>query len=705
MRGDEVVLTPRETILAFEQHILTALRGPALVSPIVLVAIAVMSWRSGEMSWWTLPMVGGIALVSWGVVAPRLVHRRRVRAVVVGLCVAAVAGLFAYGPFLGVGLLFVSAAGLAAWLESGAGALLAYGTLVAAFPVAAHGVHARWLDQQIDLEAGAWLRVGMVAALLLGAFAYVMRRIRARYAELVSASYAASEALRESEARFAGLFERAPDALIIVDERGRIVQANLRAEAMFGYARAELVGMLAETIFATEGAAFRACGEPRTIGGGADVFAQRGDGEQLPVEVMISPIELAGGRLVVAAVRDLTERVRLTAQLQHSQRMEALGTLAGGVAHDFNNLLAAIAMNTELAQKTDDPGALRANLDDIAAASNRAADLVRQILSFSRKNTTIRVVTSLARLIEEAARLLRASIPAGIELDVSIADDLPTVLVDGSQLHQVLMNLGTNAWQAIDRPTGRITIAASVVELPRAGSRVELPPGPYVRVSVSDDGTGMDDATVARIFEPFFTTKPVGKGTGLGLSVVHGIVANHGGAIAVDSLLGRGTMFTIHLPYGPVPRAEDEATVPAPAQRGAGCVLVVDDEALVATAVARLVRRLGYEVESFVEPAAAIAAVAADPVRFDVVLTDENMPGIGGLELARAVHALRPDMPIVLASGNSKYTKAQLAAARVRYRLDKPYDAEVLGDTLARALAEARGTAEAGERPRVSEPG
>ncbi len=258
---------------------------------------------------------------------------------------------------------------------------------------------------------------------------------------------------------------------------------------------------------------------------------------------------------------------------------------------------------------------------------------------------------------------------------------MPNVLIDPTQIHQVLMNLATNAWLAIERPTGTITLRLDAATLD-----APLAPGHgrrrCIRLQVSDDGVGMDASTQQRIFEPFFTTRRVGKGTGLGLAVAHGIVASHGGAITVDTAPGKGTTFSVYLPETTEEAAPVDDTPEAPAQ-SAGRVLLVDDEEQLVRVGAMLLERFGYEVTGFVRSDEALAAIRAEPRRFDVVVTDRNMPGIGGLELARAVGALRPDLPVVLVSGDSMYSDEELSGANVRKQVSKPFTSESLGRTLA----------------------
>jgi two-component system cell cycle sensor histidine kinase/response regulator CckA len=516
---------------------------------------------------------------------------------------------------------------------------------------------------------------------------------------------AAAEREREhAELRFAGVFEQAPDSLLIVNEAGRIVMANGMAEATLGYTRDELQALYVEALVPEAKrsghrelrAGFMSAGQPRRMGSARSLlWAVRKDGGKVPVEITLSPLDAPDGRLVVVALRDVQERVRaeverarLEEQLRHAQKLDALGTLAAGIAHDFNNLLAAITGNVDLALldvPTQSP--LHESLKEISIASGRASELVKQILAFSRQQPTRKTITSVRPVVSEVVRLLRATLPAGIELVMQVDEPVSNVMADAAHLHQILMNLGTNAWHAIERTTGCVTFRLDVVTVvagaaPAAG----MAPGRYVRIQVQDDGKGMDVATVKRVFEPFFTTKEIGKGTGLGLAVVHGILSDHGGGVRVESVPGKGTTFSVYVPEADG-EPEAQRVNGSPSGRGAGGrVLLIDDEEPLVRVALRGLERLGYQARGFVRAEEALDVLTAEPERFDVVITDLNMPQMGGLEVARAVGTLRKDLPVVLASGNFAYSAAELAASNVSHTLGKPYSLDALRDALAVAL-------------------
>jgi signal transduction histidine kinase/ActR/RegA family two-component response regulator len=373
-------------------------------------------------------------------------------------------------------------------------------------------------------------------------------------------------------------------------------------------------------------------------------------------EVLSTIFELPvseGERCFVCMDVDLTARKRLEQQLQHAQRLQALGTLAGGIAHDFNNVLAAITGNVELGLMDAGPEhPVRESLLEIQTAAGRAKDLVMQILSFSRREVPIRTVIDPREVIREVARLLRASMPASIELELSLATDTPNVLANGSQLHQVLMNLGTNAAMALDAFKGLIRISSERVELadgqPAPGG---LGAGFYTRISVQDTGCGMDAATLGRMFEPFFTTRLKGHGTGLGLSVVHGIMQNHDGAITIDSSLGQGSTFSLFFHAADAPALPELARRDTSALGQGKHILYVDDEDALVSVASRGLSRAGYRVTTHSDARSALSDFRARPADFDVVVTDLTMPGLSGPELVRELRLLRPDVPILMLTG------------------------------------------------------
>ena len=404
--------------------------------------------------------------------------------------------------------------------------------------------------------------------------------------------------------------------------------------------------------------------------------------------IEIRGIPLPGGGFVTTytdiTARRRTEAAResLEAQLRESQKMQAIGTLAGGIAHDFNNIIAAILGNAELARQdvSGNPQALE-SLEEIRKSASRARSLVQQILSFSRRQPTTRKPIALIPVIEESVRLLRATLPGRVVVGIDADGEIPLVDADDTQIQQVTINLVNNAAQAMEGAAGRIDIRLDTVMLDAAFAEAHpalralhaAHPGRTVRLAVIDNGPGMDTATLERIFEPFFTTKPVDEGTGLGLSVVHGIVQAHEGAITVDSQPGKGATFTVYLPAAQVttvaaatePDSEVMAVV-ADTNSGQHILYLDDDESLVFL-VTRLLQRRGYRVSGFIDQREALAAIRANPPTFDLVVTDYNMPGMSGLDVAREIRTIRADLPVAVASGFiDEALHAQAGGAGVR---------------------------------------
>jgi len=387
--------------------------------------------------------------------------------------------------------------------------------------------------------------------------------------------------------------------------------------------------------------------------------------------------------------RDITERRKLEGQIQQMQKMESIGQLAGGIAHDFNNILTALVGNIYLA-RTDasvTPEMLE-YLDNMTEATQRAADLVNQILTFSRQKKAEREPIQLNHVVLEALKLLRASLPAGIRIQTELTET-PMVLANATAIHQVIMNLGTNAWHAMRPHPGvlKVDMRTIAADADFVKLHPDLHLGGYVLLSVSDSGCGMDRATQERIFDPFFTTKDVGEGTGLGLAVVHGILRSHEGAITVYSQPGEGTTFHLYFPALTTDtEVREQANAPIPRGQGQH-ILYVDDEQPLARLGQLILERLGYSVTVTTSPLEAIATVRDHPGRFDLVITDLTMPVMDGTSLGRQLRLLEPRLRMILTTGYS----GMLTAAKVREMgfqelLAKPVIARALGEVVHQVL-------------------
>jgi len=513
-------------------------------------------------------------------------------------------------------------------------------------------------------------------------------------------------ALAERELHLRTLIEAVPDNIQFKDGEGRWLVANSMCLRTMGLEGKDWRGLTDAEIgdrYPSLKSALAACrisdDTARDTGSpyrSEEQIADR-NGNMAFFDVFKVPLREGnqGRSSLVIVSRDITDRKRSEiqlrdreAQLRESQKMEALGTLAGGIAHDFNNILAAIMGHITLAR--EDIGAghpAMESLDQVAKASRRAADLVQQILAFSRRKSLERKPVNLARVVSEAATLLKASVPSSINLVVNCESNTPLVLADETQIKQMLINLCSNAMHAIDGCPRPGLIRISLEDYRTEQARNGLSAGRYARLSVKDNGAGMDEATLARIFEPFFTTKPVGKGTGLGLAVVHSMVQANDGVIEVNSAPGEGSCFTLHFPATEDIQPDNgNATHDFLRVHGRGVrVLYIDDEEIILQMTKRLLDRRGFSVTPFVNPEKAIAALQANASICDVVVTDYNMPVMSGLAVLRAIRIIRPELPVFLASGFiTEDLSQQAVAAGVTHIIRKPFTADELCQALAR---------------------
>ncbi len=510
---------------------------------------------------------------------------------------------------------------------------------------------------------------------------------------------AINQKLRESEARFRLLFEQLFDAQVMFTDRGQVENANQAACRLFGLTRKELqqAGM---GDLLSSGEAERVIGllqdlpkgEPEFIG---EIQVQRQGGTPVPVEAGGAALTIGAQRYGLVSFRDITERKHLQMQLQQAQKMEAIGTLAGGIAHDFNNILAAILGYSELALldiAAESPAHM--SLQQAVKAIHRGKDLVKRILAFSRRDEQRKKAVDISDVVEETLKMVRALVPASIEIRQRIHTAVGTVEADPTQIHQVLLNLCTNAAHAIGEARGLIRVDLERQVLKESTERVhsELVPGTYACLTVADDGAGIPSDLLGKIFEPYYTTKDSGHGTGIGLAVVHGIVKNHGGVVTAASQVDQGSTFRVYLPIvkGVVEvTARDRADMPT----GSESVLLVDDERALQDIGEQMLRHLGYRVVTAGGSREALDLFRQMPDAFDLVITDMTMPHMTGEELARQILAIRPHLPVILCTGFSqKITPENARRLGIRDYLLKPLTIEQLAVKVRRALDRPDGT-------------
>ena len=555
------------------------------------------------------------------------------------------------------------------------------------------------------------LVAGALLSLLLGVITHQLVTGRTR---AYAAAHRMTRELRASEERYRRIVETASEGIWLLDASSRIAFANPRIAQWLGYGEDAMRGRhVSDFMDAEENERCRAAlaAQLADDSGPLELRLRRSGGAPMWVSLSTRPLrdDLGNPAGALGMLTDINERRQaeerrevLETQLRDAQKMEAIGTLAGGIAHDFNNILAAIIGNVAAARQDAAVGlSCDPSLLQIERAAVRARSLVQQILTFSRMQVQELHTQALQPVIDETLDMLRAQVPEQVELHVQMPPTPVHVRADATQIQQIVMNLCTNAWHALPAGSGRIEVGLAAedrVAPSQAGAAATWPDalrqGPRAHLWIADNGCGMDEATKARVFEPFFTTKQVGRGTGLGLAVVHGIVSVHGGAIHVDSTPGAGSRFDLWFPLEEAPEHVVDSqygTLSAPPGTGQH-VLCVDDDPAMVLMVDGLLRRHGYKVTAYEDPAAALARVKADPRAFDILVTDYNMPEMNGMELATEVARAAPSLPIIITSGFISDEMRQRATdLNVGALLQKEYTLERLAGLVHAVLDQHRG--------------
>ena len=513
----------------------------------------------------------------------------------------------------------------------------------------------------------------------------------------------AEKSLRHEQEFTEAALNAQTDTFFVFDpSNGRPVRWNRTFSTVTGYSDEEIANMKAPDDWCKEEEMPRVQNAQKQVliegYASLEISLITKDGRTIPTEFHASVVQDKDGtsEYIIALGRDITERKQaelekknLEAQLRQAHKMEAIGTLAGGIAHDFNNILAIILGYSEMV-RNDLPGnsPVIKEIDEVLLATHRAKDLVKQILAFSRKSEEDRSSLDIKSLVNEVLRLLRATIPSTIEIKKNISAKCGNIMADATQMHQVIMNICTNAAQAMEEKGGVLQVDLDEVELSRADliDEPERKPGKYVRLNIRDTGDGIDSAIIDRIFDPYFTTKGFGKGSGMGLAVVLGIIRSHEGLIRVDSRPGQGTAFEVFFPRlasADNPQNGDAGRL----LPGSEHILFVDDEECLVGFGEKFLKRLGYRVTGKTSSIEALEMLRANPDDFDLVVTDQTMPNMAGDDLAREIMKIRPDMPVILCTGfSSKIDQVKAAEIGIKEFIMKPVDIVKLGNVIRQVL-------------------
>lgn len=484
--------------------------------------------------------------------------------------------------------------------------------------------------------------------------------------------------------QFEVVAETIPVPLAIIKNAGEIAFANQSAHDTFGYTQADFNNVRAPALYQNS--------EDRQLFLDAlkmekeiqnfRVELKKADGSAFPASLFSRRINFDGQDCILTIMHDLTDVMNLEKQLRHTQKMEAIGTLTGGIAHDFNNILSIIFGYTELTVELLDAPEdqqKKENLENVLKAARRAKAMIMQMMAFCKQVEKAKTPFNIAAVVSEVVEMMANLTPSDIDVRPDIRDKRMIVTGDPTQIHQVVTNLITNAVQALAEKGGRIevTLEKSVLSKEQCTEigASHFEPGEFAQISIKDNGPGIDNAIIQNIFDPFFTTKPMGKGSGMGLAVVHGIVRSHNGCIQVESEAGQGVVFHCYFPLA----AQNDETARPDLQsekliKGDETILLADDETMVLNVCTNILQRLGYHVTSCDGGASALAHFESNPENFDLVITDNIMPDMNGLELSQKILQIRPDIPIIMAAGAMPKKESELKKQGVRAFIQKPFD-------------------------------
>ena len=529
---------------------------------------------------------------------------------------------------------------------------------------------------------------------LFVSFKNLARRDR-QLQEVMEVQKKSSEETRVAQEELQKTFDTISDVITVQDTNMRVVRVNRAASEVFGSSPQELIGKKCHEIFRGLSTPCEGCPEVVTLRDN-ETHSALIEHENLGkiFDVSAAPLKDDQGRIVgvVHCAKDITETKQLESQLRQSQKMEAIGTLAGGIAHDFNNILAAIMGYGELAkiklQKASEKD-IKSDVEQILSAAHRASELVKQILTFSRKKEQKLQPLQVHLIVKEVVKLLQTTIPSSVNIRQDIDETSGMIIADPSQVHQVVLNLCTNAYHALKETGGYLEISLFPVEIAakKQIQELHLQSGRYVCLTVKDSGPGIDDQIVDRIFEPYFTTKGKGEGTGLGLSVVHGIVKGLGGNVIAANSPEKGAVFSAYFPVHIGDEFLDDAQIEEEViLGGTESILVVDDKEDIAIMLERVLRNLGYSVDSFSDSEQALAAFGRHPEKYDLVITDMDMPYISGSQLAYSVHEVRSRLPIIICTGLSGNFTREKVEEIGAHLLFKPVRISELAKTIRHAI-------------------